>query len=371
MFQKARESSFMESTSLLVRALRWRKPLLIVSILAAVGSFIFSGESFIKPKYKSSVVFFPTATNSISKALMDEHVSDKQDILAFGEEEQAEQLLQILNSDEIRDIIVQKYHLLQHYGIDSMQQFPMTALVNEFNDNISFQRTEFMSVRIDVLDNDPQMAANIANDIAALLDSMKSKIQHARAFEALKIIGNTYDEKLVSMKAKEDSLKSIRKRGITDNRNQALVWNEQYAKAYAAYSNEAASLDVLQKLKSADDTAVINTRARMIGSQANLKNLQSKLNALAEYGGASISLSEELTLDREAISKLKDQYEKLKVDAVQNLPHKFIVNKAVKAERKSYPIRWLIVLISTSCAFLLAFIVLLIIDRAKDLSYKI
>lgn len=361
----------MESTSLLVRAIRWRKPLLIVSILAAVGSFIFSGESFIKPKYKSSVVFFPTATNSISKALMDEHVSDKQDILAFGEEEQAEQLLQILNSDEIRDIIVLKYHLLSHYGIDSMQQFPMTALVNEFNDNISFQRTEFMSVRIDVLDNDPQMAANIANDIAALLDSMKSKIQHERAYEALKIIGRTYDEKLASMKIKEDSLKFIRQHGITDYRNQALVWNEQYAKAYASYTNEAASLDVLQKLKSPDDTAVTNTRARMTGSQANLKNLQSKLNALAEYGGASISLSEELTLDREAISKLKDQYEKLKVDAVQNLPHKFIVNKAVKAERKSYPIRWLVVLVSTLCAFLLAFIVLLIIDRTKDLSYKI
>jgi len=302
---------------------------------------------------------------------MDEHVSDKQDILAFGEEEQAEQLLQILNSDEIREVIVQKYHLMQHYGIDSAQNYPMTALVNEFNENISFQRTEFMSVRIDVLDNDPQMAADIANDMAALLDSMKSRIQHERAFEALKIIENTYLDKLASMKAKEDTLKYIRQHGVTDYRNQSLVWNEQYAKSYATYSNEVASLEVLKKYKSDDDTAITNTKARIIGSEATLKNLQSKLNALAEYGGASISLSEELTLDRETMSKLKDQYEKLKVDAVQNLPHKFIVNKAVKAERKSYPIRWLIVVVSTLCAFLLALIVLLIIERTKDLSYKI
>ena len=371
MFQKARESSFMESTSLLVRVIHWRKPLLIVSILASIFSFVFSGTYFIKPKYKSSVVFFPTATNSISKALLDEHVSDKQDILAIGEEEQAEQLLQILNSDEIRDIVVQKYHLMQHYGIDSIQKYPMTALVNEFNDNISFQRTEFMSLRIDVLDNDPQMAADIANDIAALLDSMKSKIQHERAFEALKIMEKTYREKSAAMKAKEDALKAIRQHGVTDYRNQSLVWNEQYAKSYAAYTYEVASLEILQKYKAADDTAITNTKARIIGSEANLKNLQTKLNALAEFGGTSISLSEELTLDRETMSKLNEQYERLKVDAMQNLPHKFIVNKAVKAEKKSYPIRWLIVVVSSVCAFLLAFIVLLVMDRTKDLSYKL
>ena len=371
MFQKARESAFMESTSLLVKSIRWRKPLLIVSFFAAIGSLIFSSEYFIKPKYKSSVVFFPTATNSISKALMEEHVSDKHDILAFGEEEQAEQLLQILNSDEIREIIVEKYQLMQHYGINSLQNYPMTALVNEFNDNISFHRTEFMSVRIVVLDTDPKMAADIANDMAALLDSMKSKIQHKRANEALKIVEKSYHAKLADMKAKEDSLTFIRRQGVTDYRNQSLVWNEQYAKAYASYANEAAFLQELQKNKPAEDTLVTNTKARVLGAEAALKNMQSKLNALAEYGGASVSLSEELILDRESISRLRDQYEKLKVDAVQNLPHKFIVNKAVQAEKKSYPIRWLIVLVSITGAFLLAFIVLLIMDRIKELNYKI
>ncbi len=371
MFQKARESAFMESTSLLVLVARWRKPLIIITILASLGSYIFSGEYFIKPKFKSSVVMFPASTNSISKSLMGENASDKQDILAFGEEEQAEQLLQILNSDEIREIVISKYNLMEHYGIDSKQNYPMTALAGEFNDNISFQRTEFMSVRIDVLDTDPKMAANIANDIASLLDSIESKIQHQRAMQALKIMEESYEDKMSVVKKKEDSLKYIRQLGVIDYRNQTLTWNEEYAKAYAAFSNETASLEVLEKYRSANDSTIINTKARIKGAEARVKNLQTKLNMLAEYGGASISLSEQLILDRESLSKLKDQYERLKVDAMQNLSPKFVVNKATQAEKKSYPVRWLIVLTSSLCAFFLALVVLLVINRAKEFNLNV
>ncbi len=371
MFQKARESSYLESTSLLVLAVRWRKPLLVITILAALGAVIFSGTYFIKPKFKSTVILFPAATNSISKALMGENSSDKQDILAFGEEEQAEQLLQILNSDEIRDAVARKYNLMQHYGIDSTQNYPITAFAGEFNDNISFQRTEFMSVRIDVLDADPQMAANIANDIASLLDSIESKIQQQRALQALVILEQSYNEKLATMKQKEDSLKYIRQHGVMDYANQANVWNVEYARSYATFSNEKGSLEILEKYRPANDSSIVNTKARIKGAEASIRDLQLKLNQLADFGGASISLSEELSLDRESLSKLKAQHERIKVDAMQNISHKFVVNKATKAEKKSYPVRWLIVLVSSLCAFFLGIIVLLIINRTKELNFNI
>ncbi|MFM9027926.1 MAG: hypothetical protein ACKOQ6_08000, partial [Bacteroidota bacterium] len=79
MFQHARESSQLESSNLLIRAFRWRKPLLIVTGVATISAFIFSGPAFITPKYRSAVIFFPPATNSISKALLDENTSVNQD----------------------------------------------------------------------------------------------------------------------------------------------------------------------------------------------------------------------------------------------------------------------------------------------------
>ncbi len=371
MFQKARETTFLESTSLLMTVLRWRKPLLAVTFISALAAGIFSGPSFITPKYKSTVIFFPPATNSISKALLDEHSSDKQDILAFGEEEQAEQMLQILNSDEIREAIIRKYKLMKHYGICPDEAYRLTRLSEEFHDNISFSRTEFMSVRIDVLDKDPAMAASIANDIAALLDSMKSKIQRSRASEALLIVEQTYQEKLQASAVKEDSLTRLREMGVMDYRNQSVIWNEEYAKSYASLSNDKAALGVLLKYKPDNDTSVINTRARIRGAESRLKDLQGKLDLLARYGGASVSLTEQLTLDREELAKMKEQVDKLRLDANQQLSHKFLVNKAVQAEKKSYPVRWMIVLMAGLGGFLIALLVLLGTERYREIRYRI
>lgn len=371
MFQKAREATYLESTSIFVTLVRWRKPLLIVTLLSILASSIFSSSYFISPKYKSTVIFFPAASTSISRAILDENVSDKQDLLAFGEEEQAEQMLQILNSDEIRNIVIEKFDLLNHYGIDRNSRYPQTDLISEFEDNINFRQTEFMSIRIDVLDTDPKIAADIANTIASLVDSMKSKIQRERANDALKIIEMEYSRKLASINRIEDSLTVLRGKGIMDYANQSIIWTEEYAKSFSMYNNEIASLKVLEQYREANDSSIINTRARIFGAESRMKALQPKLDALARYGGATMSLSSQLYNERGNLNILKLQHDKLSVDVQQDLSHKFIVNKAEVAEKKSFPIRWLIVAISTFCAFIIALITILFIERSKEISARI
>ncbi len=370
MFQKARETAYLESTSVFFLLLRWWKPLLVVTLMGALASLIFSGPYFITPKYKSTVIFFPAATNSLSKAILETSGSENQDILAFGEEEQAEQMLQILNSDEIREIIIRKYDLNTHYNIDPDKDFPLTRLYEEYNDNITFSRTEFMSVRIDVLDQNPVMAASIANDIASLLDTMKTKIQRARVTSALDVIEQAYFDKQAAIKLKEDSLTQLRKSGVMDFKNQSTIWSEEYAKAFSTYNNEKASLSVLSKYMEEKDSAIINTKARIEGADSRMKHLQMQLDRLADFGGASVSLNEELSLERKELSAMKEQYNKLKIDATQNLSHTFIVNKAEQSEKKAYPTRWLIMLVSTVAAFGFGLSVVLVRERIKEIDYK-
>lgn len=371
MFQKARETAYQDSESLVLLVIRWRKPLMISVMVGAILSYIFSGPAFISPKYKSSVIFFPTATNSISKALLDEGGSDKQDLLAFGAEEEAEQMLQILNSDEIRNKIIEKFDLMNHYRISPDISFPRTRLDEMVNDNVLFSRTEFMSVRIDVYDEDPQTAADMANEIAALLDSIKSRIQNTRAQQALMIMNDAFEKKKMLVKEMEDSLQSIREKGVMDFRTQSQIVNNEYMAAVAVHANEQAALKVLEKYKPADDTMVINTKARINGAAARMKELGAQLQTLTRFGGASVSLNEQLTNEREELSRMQQQFEKLTIDANQNLSHKFLVNKAVKAEKKTYPVRWLIVLVTTLITFMVSFIVILSIERYKEIKYNL
>jgi len=318
---------------------KWRKHLLIIGFTAAILS---GGLSFlITPKFKSTVILFPTSTNAISKALLSDNSGGKQDILEFGEEAQSEQLLQILNSNEIRSRVVKKFNLMKHYDIDPQSSYKNTKLFQEFSDNISYKRTEFMAVEITVLDKDPQMAADISNYISDQLDSVKNKMQKERAFKAFKIVETEYKKLINDVKVMEDSLTVLRKLGINDYETQAEAYNTQLAIALSKNNKEA------------------------------VKAIEERLKLLGDYGSAYVSLRNELDLEKKQLSTIKSKYEEAKVDAQEELPAKFVVERGYKAERKSTPVRWIIVLVSSLSALLLAILILIIIENFSKKKFSI
>jgi uncharacterized protein involved in exopolysaccharide biosynthesis len=310
----------------------WKK-LAIIAVVAAVAS---AGASFlIRPKYKSTFVFFAARQNSTSKSLLSENPSMSQDVLQFGEEEEAEQMIQILNSEVIRDKIIKKYNLMRHYDIDPNGSFPITKLRSEFDDNIKFSRTEYMSVRIEVLDTDPDTAALIANDIAALLDTVKNAIVHSRAKEALKIVQGDLYAKEARIKLLDDSLGTLRDKGVFDYEKQVERLIEAYGKALVG------------------------------GNTAATKTLQAQLDTLGKYGRAFVTLRDQLIYDVENLSLIKKKYDDAKVDAESFMKSYFEVNRAFPAERKTTPVRWLIVLVSVISSLLLGIIVLIGLENYK------
>ena len=82
-----------------------RKSLLIITGIVFVISTIVS--LLITPLFLSTAIVFPAASSNVS-------FSDQRNVKAaamdFGEEEQAEQLVQILQSSRIRDKVVSKFN---------------------------------------------------------------------------------------------------------------------------------------------------------------------------------------------------------------------------------------------------------------------
>lgn len=340
MQEEQKSTNIFDSSYILLFLYRWWKPLLIIEIVALVASSIFSLPYFITPKFKSTVILFPTSSNSISKALISDNSGSTSDILEFGEEAQVEQLIQVLNSDEIREKVIKKYDLIHHYEIDTNAEFKNTALMEEFNNNISYNKTEYMSAQIDVLDKDPQIASDIANNIAALVDTVKNRMQKERAVQGLKIVKEAYFGLNKEIKVLEDSLKILRKLGVFDYESQSEVMNDAYAQAVASG----------------------NTNAE--------KMLEEKLKILADYGGAYVSIRDHLEHEKKQLSELKEKYLEAKIDAEQMLSNKFVVSKAVPSEKKSYPVRWLIVIVSMLSAFLLAIVVIIAIENISKINFS-
>ncbi|MCK4700289.1 MAG: hypothetical protein KAT38_08140, partial [Bacteroidales bacterium] len=218
------------TTNLLFFMYSKRKPLIIVSIFAFVVSVLVS--LLITPRFRSTVIFFPASSTSVSNALISTSGSyGERGILQFGEEEEAEKLLQILYSDEIRDFLVVKYDLFNHYDIDPASKYRYTQLYNIMKNNISFRKTEYMSIEIEVLDTDPEIAAGMGNDIAATLDSTINRMRKRRAVEAYQIVKKEYYALQTEIKELEDSLRQIGEQGVYDYESQSAGLNEAYLKA--------------------------------------------------------------------------------------------------------------------------------------------
>lgn len=337
MEKKNENASELNSGNLIVFFYNWRKPLILMTLLALVSSIIVS--LLIENKYESTVVLFPTTTSSISKAILSENNNGKEDILRLGEEEEAEQMLQILHSDEIRNRIIEKYNLAAHYEIDEDEEFQYTKLQKEYESNVTFKRTKFMSVEINVLDKDPDTAAFIANDIAALLDTVKNKMRREIAVEALSIVQNEHDAQVDYINALEDSLRMMRSMGIINVRAQSERLTEQMATAILEGKSKAAN------------------------------DLKLQLDTLSKYAGVFTSLEDEKVLEKKRLSMVRSKLREAEVDANQSLQHKFIVNNAFPAEKKSYPIRWLIVAVSTFATFLLTLVCILFMESIKSIKF--
>lgn len=326
-----------DSSNLLVFIYKKRKPILIITTLGIIISIIVS--LIITPKYESTVILFPAKSSSVSQTLLTQGRSNN-NLLELGGENEVEQLMQILKSQKIKNKIISKYNLFKHYEINPSTKYPKTTLFNRYKKNIKIKRTEFMSIKINVLDKDPKIAANIANDIANLIDTAMREMKIDRAREAMNIVKKRYQSQEKELDSLDAKLKKIRMLGINNYESQARAYNEAYSLAIAE------------------------------GKVNGAKKLKEKMKLLSKYGGTYVRLRDEIYRANRRKTELEQKYNEAKIDAKLNMPNKFIVDRATISEKKAYPIRWLIVVISALSTFIFSILTLLIIDSVKTLRFK-
>ena len=317
-----------ERESLLLFIWRKRKLILLVTGLAAVVSIIIS--LLLTPVFKSTAIVFPAATSTVS---FSEQRNAKASSMDFGEEDQAEQLVQILQSSIIRNKIVDKYNLMEHYEISPEDENKNYKLGKAWENHIRFTRTRYGSIQIDVWDKDRELAAEIANKIVQLIDTVKNEMVRERTLPAFEI-SKRKREMLVQEKneltAQLDSLSAL-----------GVVSTESRANLFQAY-NEA---------KNPSDKAFFKDQI-----DVNLKYG-------ATYDGLVMLRDERIV----KLTKFEDAYEQAESDANTLFNHKFVVEPAVVADKKDKPKMMIVVLLSTIGAFVFIIFALLIKERISEL----
>ncbi|MCD4682462.1 MAG: hypothetical protein K8R86_04180 [Bacteroidales bacterium] len=316
------ESQFYQ-INILKLLLKWKFHLLIIVILAVIVGAVFSGPAFITPKFKSYAVAYPA------------------NISPYSDESETEQMLQILQSNDIRDSIIKKFDLATHYEIDSAYKYFYTTMLWEYSQNVSISKTAYEGVSMEVMDKDPQIACDMVN---SMMDFYNKKVKYLHEGKFIEVV-QMYERAITKKQEYIDSLE-----------NKFYELSTEYGLLdYTSQSREIAR----GYLRTIDGSASSNINTREV--------LRLKEN-IEKKGGEFILL--QFLLEREAtkFADLKRDYERAYMDYDRQFSYTNIITKPFVADKKSYPVRWLIVVISALASFFITFLIILIIENYKGMT---
>lgn len=246
---------------------RWWKILLGVVVGAAVISAIIT--IFIRPMYLSSAIMIPTNSNRLTKAIMDYDYS--MDFMDYGSERDCEYALQILTSKNMQIAVCEHFNLIDRYRISKRSKHKLHDVTKKFNRYVTIKRTDFMGIEVSIIDEDPQVAADIVNYMMDKYDTLCHEIHHDRAESAARIMNAV----CAADEAKLDSLAST-----AGDEYWKLQLVKKRSKKLAEMQNRAIQTDVDKDL---------NVHYRYVVDRAIPADKKDRPKRLLIVGAASLS----------------------------------------------------------------------------------
>ena len=296
--------------SLVQLVLKWKWHIIIITVAAALCGAIFSSSMFITPLYKSVAVAYPA------------------NISPYSDESETEQMLEIINSASIMDSVVEKYNLWEDYKINKADQFAKTYMINEYRSKIKIGKKPYEAVSVTVMDKDPFVACDIAKDILNFYDQKVHDLHTSKVAEVV----DMYD---MQLKMKQQDIDSL-KQALTNLATNYGVLN---------YSGQLREV----------------TRGFINGSN---KANELKQN-LEQYGADAVDLETKIIAEANTYSLIKKDYEQNLRFFNSHLTYSNIVTEPFPADKKSFPVRWVVVALCGLGALLLSIVVIFVIENRK------
>ena len=312
---------YTESSKNFIRMIiKWRIHFMIVTILAIIIAAIFSGSWFIKPKYKSFAIVYPA------------------NIKPYSTESETEQMLQLFRSADVRNSVIKKFRLSEHYGIDTTEKVGLNNLYGNYDNNVEINRTQFESIEIDVLDTDPVMASDMAGEIIHAMNLKARNLQREKAKEVVTVVQDQLKLKKHNVDSITAAMDELRvKYQIFDYQMQVKEVTKSYLKALSNGGRDMKDIDMM------------------------MRNLEEK-------GGQYYEMKKTLDILLKSYSLTQLDYDIALKELNKELTYANVVTQPTPSYKKAYPVRWLIVLSSVVSSDLFFFLILIILDNRKKIN---
>ncbi len=300
---------------------KWKIHLGVIVLIAVVLSAIFSSSMFITPKFKSFAIVYPS------------------NISAYSDESETEQMLQILQSGDIRDSVIKRFNLAKHYKIDSSYKYFVSTINWEYAQNVKVNKTPYEGINIEVMDKDPVIARDIVNSILYFYNKKVRKLHEDKFAEVVKLYERSIAKKRMYIDSLEQRFVELSTTyGLLDYGNQS----REIARGY---------------LRTIDGSS----------SQINTKEVLRLKENIEQKGGEFLYLQGLIGQESGKFAELTKDYEMAYMNYDRKFSYTNVITEPYVADKKAYPVRWLIVAISALATFFVAFIFIMIFENYKGM----
>ncbi len=352
---------------------RWRRFITIVTSIVAVASVVIS---LLLPNWfkASSRLLLPTSSSGgIAGALLGDISSAAQSLLGGGGGDYV-RYMAILNSRSVLDDVIDRFDLITVYEQED-EEFPREETRESLSDNVDFvvdQEFDFMSV--EVLDKDPQRAADMSNFFLEKLDEVNNRLSRQTAGNFRIYVESRYDLAALEREAMLDSLAEFQRRyGVIDLEAQTEAYFTQLAELRADAMQVEIQMAALkaqfgednrqaQSLQAVVDAAQKTYEDALAGSEAVLPVSQEQAPEMVQQ---YLDLMLERTIQERILELVAPMLEQARFEEERTAEALQIVDAAVAPGKKFKPKRSIICIAATLSGFILALLFSLVMDWWK------
>ena len=282
----------------------------------------------------------------------------------------------ILESRAVRENVVNKFDLITRYESKDVE-FAM----EELSANVELRVSEEGALIITVLDKDPIVARDIANELILQLDGVNRRISSEKGHFNREFLEGRLIQNQEDLKNAENNLKQFQQTyGLIDVPSQVTSAIETYALIYAKKVEADVQFEIAKSTYLSNDPRVIQllkTKSELnrlldnMATNGDEKKILLAFHDLPDLGLQYARLYREVELQSKIMEFLLPQYEQARMEETKNIPSLQVIDQPYVALNKTKPQRSLIVIATTVMTFLMSIIYIIIEYRTRKLRSSI
>ena len=155
----------------LARLLQYKGWIIGATLISGIAAVVIS-LYVLKPYYQSFALVYPTNLTMHERASMFSNTSSSgEEGGYYGTKHDANRILTVANSQWLIQRMIAEFNLSEHYGFDKNTEYLSSKTTEQFMDQYQVYKTEEDAIRINYIDTDPKLAANLVNEMVKIIDS--------------------------------------------------------------------------------------------------------------------------------------------------------------------------------------------------------